>query len=252
MTSPRSHTINAIKPTHLRVGIKWDPLERDKIKESHALGHANEVRKELAFTLRQIKTQQSIIKLLRLTFFFRTKDMKFERLRDQYLARKKALEKFLAQENVNSYDLDLCGFCYDRDGKLVKFVSPESTETRNTMQKQMAFMHSGDDNTGTGEIFDEELLINLYALDEAIHQVFFVVVSINHGFDQIKGGFWSIVHTAGEKELLSATLCTQLQHRVHVMAKLSRNGESWLLDQIADYCSLGKDENIPLHLKMDQ
>ena len=251
MAPLRSLTINATPATHLRAGIKWDPLERDDIEEAYEIGSADNAREELKVLTKQIKTSERIIRFLRfLTLFYKAAD-RYERLRGQQLARKKLLEKYLAQAKMPSFDLDLCCFCYDRDNKLVEYVSPVLMETQDE-QSRMAFMHSGDDSTGTGDAFDEELLVKLAAIKEKIYQVFFVVISINHGFDQIKGGFCSIVNTSGEQELLATKLRTPLKHRVHVMAKLSRGTAGWVLDEISEYLPLMNHATIPLHIRLDE
>ena len=254
MESPRRHTINAAQSPHLRVGIKWDQLERDNIEEAYGIGSAENARAELKALHQQIKNSEFMAKLFRAIFFLRTHAGKFDRLHDQQIARKKLLQKYVLQDTLPSFDLDLCCFCYDQDGKFLEFISPVLMDTPQARQSQLAFMHSGDDSTGTGEAFDEEILVKLSAINPAIHQVFFVIVSINHGFDQIKGGLWSIVNTSGEKELLSSTLRTELAHTVHVMAKLSRNAAFavWDLNDISHYCPLDKNEKIPLHLRIDR
>ena len=256
MPSLRHHTINAKLAPHLRVGIKWDPLERDNIEETYAIGSAKNARAELKVLLKQIKNTELMAKILRATVFLHKQAARYDYLRDQQLMRKKKLEKYLAQDKLLSYDLDLCCFCYDQNGQFIEYISPVLMDTPQGRQSLLAFMHSGDDATGTGDAFDEEVLVKLSAINPAIHQVFFVIVSINHGFDQIKGGFWSIVSTTGEKELLSSTLRTPLQHKLHVMAKLSRGSEAedniWSLDELAEYQPLDKNEKTPLHIRIDQ
>ena len=250
MTTLRSLSVNATPSTHLRAGIKWDPLERDNIEETYEFGSVKKAQAELNALTRQLKISEWVIKFIPPLSFFHDQASKHERLRDQRLSRKKVLEQYVAQGRLHSFDLDLCCFCYDREGKLVEYVSPASADELTSSAS--AFTHSGDDDTGTGEAFDEELLVNLSAIREKIHQVFFVVVSINHGFDQIKSGFWSIVNTSGEVELLATTLHTPLKHKVHVMAKMSRRGEDWVLDELAEYLPLASSASVPLHVRLDQ
>jgi stress response protein SCP2 len=114
-------------------------------------------------------------------------------------------------------------------------------------------MHTGDDMTGTGDTFDEEILVNLRAIDATIHHVFFVVVSIHHGFDEIKGGFWSIISTKGEQKLFSTHLKGQSRDHLHVMARLSRgDGVNWSLENIAAYVPFDKDEKVPIQERIDR
>ena len=257
MAQLRSHMIDGSKTTRLRVGIRWNPLERDDIGDAYGLESAVEARAELGAVRQHIKTTRLVGRFLRWTRVFGNRAAKIERSLDQSLGKEKAMEKYLSQEKLPSYDLDLCCFCYGRDGKLLKFVSPVSRETKDDLQKKPAFMHTGDATTGevhaaVGGIFDEEILVDLTAIDSAIDTVFFVIVSVSHGFHQIKGGFWSIISTRDEDELLSTRMQTKEQHRIHVMAKLSRIQEMWSLEEISGYCPIDNNSKIALQHRIDQ
>jgi stress response protein SCP2 len=252
MADLRRLMINTTPLTHLRVGIKWDPLERDALGEDHAWKSAEEARGELGVVLQEIKSQRFMMKLLGLSFFFRSKIGTYARRCDQNLRKQKIIEKYLAQEDLLSHDLDLYCFCYDKDGKFVQFVSPHSTSTHEGDVVQTAFVHSGDDSSGTGDSFDEEMLVKLSAIDAAIDQVFFLIVAVNQGFDEIKGGFWSIVNTIGEVELLFSKIAGQTQDRVYVIAKLSRAESGWVLEELRDFCSPPEIEEMPTPIQVDQ
>ncbi|MGB9153322.1 MAG: TerD family protein, partial [Alphaproteobacteria bacterium] len=257
MADLRSLTVSESKTTHLRVGIKWDPLERDDIADAYGIESPKEARAELLAIIQQINTARLIGKFLKLTVIFSNRGQKFDRTIDQKIAKKKALEKYLSQEKLASYDLDLCCFCYDLHGKLVKFVSPVSSEAKDDLQKKPAFMHTGDATEGTvhesTSTFDEEILVDLTAIDPAIDTVFFVVVSVNHGFNHIKGGFWSIISTKDEEELLSAKMLAKDPHKVHVAAKLTRlGGSTWLLDEIVGFPPIDANGKISLQRRIDQ
>jgi stress response protein SCP2 len=135
---------------------------------------------------------------------------------------------------------------------MVKHVSPLSTESRDILDKPLAFMHTGDDDTGTGDTFDEEILVNLPVVDNEITDIFFVILSVNHGFNEIKGGFWSIVRTVDETDLITARLQTTLQDRVHIMARLTRKDSCWELDELGAYGSLNNNEDDLLSERIDQ
>ena len=252
MATLRSYTIDATKQARIRAGIKWDPLERDDIDELHAFGSAQAARKKLASTRRHLARLSLFARFLHKISLFNRWGRRIDRMRQHKLAEKKALETTLAQEKLHSYDLDLCCFCYDKAGKLVGFALPDFTEMHGKAEWQSSFLHSGDDTTGTGDAFDEELLINLHTADKTIHTIFLVVLSIHHGFDEINGGFWSVVHTMGEKELMSAFLKTTEKHRTHVIAALTRDENSWTVKEIAEYCPIENNEKNSLQKRIDQ
>jgi stress response protein SCP2 len=85
-----------------------------------------------------------------------------------------------------------------------------------------------------------------------IHQIFIVVVSVNHGFDRIKGGFWSIVNTKNEEELMSVLMKTAQKHRLHIMASVSRDEASWRVKELSDYCPVENGEKTPLQNQIDK
>ena len=252
MPELRRYTIDAARPTYVRAGIKWDPLERDDIEEMYSFGSVKDARKKLGSVRRWLRFYKFMAGFVRATFLIADMSERFEDWIEHKEAKKVALDKFLTQAKLQSYDLDLCCFCYGKDDKLIGSIAPAYDETsQNLQQDQLAIMHSGDDVTGTGDAFDEELLINLHAIEADIHQMFLVVISVNHGFDKIKGGFWSIIRTKDETELMSAPLHKEPQ-RAHVMAKLTRDGTSWIVDEVAAYCPLNKDEKIPMRQRVDQ
>ena len=251
MSSLRTHTIDPALSPRLRVGIKWDALERDDIDECHELGSAEEARKAYALLTREIASARFTEKLLKISPIFNKQRDKVRRSREQKITHQKVLKKYIAQEKLLSYDLDLCCFCADAEGRMVEFIAPNAMETTNLRQSQKAFMHSGDHTTGTSRLFDEELLIDLRAINPAVQSMVFAMISVNHTFDEIKGGQWAIINTSGEVEIMAATLVTQAKHNLHIIAKLSRADAGWCLTEIGDYAALDTDEKVPLHIRMD-
>lgn len=252
METLRSFTIEASKTTHLRVGIKWDPLERDDIAEAYAIESLAEARAELAAITKHISSTLFMSKLLKSSVIFANAGIKMERTLDQSADKKKALEKYISQAKLPSYDLDLCCFCYGSNNNLVKYVTPNTLEKKEDLQKKQAFMHTGDATTGTSGVYDEEILVDLSAIDPAIDKIFFVITSVSHDFHLIKGGFWNIVSTRDEDELLPTKLVTKAEARAHVMAKLWRFGNAWNLDEIAQFCPVDKNEKISMERRVNQ
>jgi len=251
MYTQRNQLIETAKSPRLRVGIKWDPLDRDTIGE--VIGHksSKEVRQEIASLNKSAKNQIKYAKYLRMSYFFRNRAFEIERALEQTFEKKKTLEAYLSQEKLKSHDLDLCCFAYDKDGNLVKYVLPDSVETKESREKGLAFMHSGDDETGTGEAFDEEILVSLPHIDPAISYVFFVILSVNTGFDDVVNGYWSVVNTSGEKRLQSFTLETGKKDQIHVMTRLTRSDLGWELQKIAEFCTPEDASSVPAEKKVD-
>ena len=251
MIIQRKQLIDMAASPRLRVGIKWDPLERDLIGEAIGYKSGKEVRHEIATLNKIAVNQKKLAKFLRMSFFFRNKAYELDRAIEQTFEKKKTLESFLSQEKLKSHDLDLCCFAYDQGGNLVKTILPETVETKEVREKGLAFMHSGDDDTGTGEAFDEEILVSLSHIDAAISDVFFVIVSVNSGFDEITNGYWTVVNTTGEKRLQSFTLETGKKDQIHMMTRMSRAGNGWEIQKIAEFCSPDGADSDPVEKKID-
>jgi len=243
--------IDAAQTTYLRVGIKWDPLERDNYEGFYPFHTEEEARAQSLAAVKKANNAQFIAKLLDKSFFLARWSGKYERLREHHMAAHAVAERYLEQHHLESFDLDLCCFSYDAQGKMVDFVTPINAGRRNIAKDTPAIMHSGDDTTGTGETFDEELMVLLRAIDHDIHQLFFLIVSIHHGFDEVPRCHWAIVSTKNEKTLLSAGLGGQT-HKVHIMAKLLRDEHGWRLQEIKDYLPLDENDSVPLDQRIDR
>lgn len=252
MTQKNRYVLDATKPTYLRVGIKWDPLERDNIDEEHSIGSPRQARMRLEVIAKRLKWLKFGAVFLRLTLALKFLAKDFDNEIREKRAKQAALQQYLKHEKLHSFDLDLCCFCYGQDGRLVGFVLPDFTEMYGTAQFHPAFLHSGNDTTGTGDMFDEEVLINLHGIDAGIHQVFILVVSQRHGFDRVKGGSWSLITTKDEKEIMSTALKTEKTDRLHVIAKLARNGTSWDVIKVAAFCPLAEDKKVPVQHRIDK
>lgn len=252
--APVIRKLAVTRPTYIRAGIKWNPLERDNIEELHNFGSPQNARRKLAAIPRQIKLLSSLAILMRVSLIGIKLAPRVDLLRKHKITEKQALQEYLKQAKLHSYDLDLCCFCYGVDGKMIGFAMPDFTEMFGVEKFHPAFVHSGDDVTGTGNAYDEELLINLHGVDRAISQIFVVVASVNHGFDQIRGGYWSIISTKDEDELMSEVMQTASKHRLHVMARLVRDGDgtTWAIKRMAEYLAMDGNVKIEPQYRIDQ
>ncbi len=226
------------KSAKLRIGIKWNPIERDNLKESLAIDPDNS-RARLAQVSSQIKFLWWYRKILFATYFLRNRSRHLSKLVAAKKEEAQKLQDYLSGEGEPSHDLDLCCCCYDRRGQMVKFVSPRTIDkgdtTRTHLNGQMAFVHSGDDHTGTGGLIDEEIRINVSAIAPDIHQIFFVIASLHYGFHEVDGCSWSIMTTRDEKVILSKAVDANLSHRIYMIAKLERKELSWTLKKLDHY-----------------
>lgn len=248
----RSITLDATALGSLRVGINWDALERDTLDHKKTFKSRTHVWIELVIVYIQIVLLFLLACLFRVSLVL-WKLAKYARnSRRSAQARKNLLEKYLGQKHLASYDLDLCCFCYGRDGALIGFVLPSITEMGGSVGWNEAFMHSGDDDTGTGKIFDELLQVNFERVDVKIDRLFFLAVSLNHGFNDIKGGTWSMVNTKGEEEILSSAFTTPEKKRLCVMADVKREGAAWKVSEILQFYPLVNNKNLPLQGQVDR
>jgi hypothetical protein len=248
MTSPRHFDLGTPRPFNLRVGVKWDPIARDELNTYYGFADEATARAAFASTQKIINVYTVIIKLLKATFILETFVPFFERFRGYKIAAQKDIKNFLSEGKLASFNLDLCCYCYDKYGDFVGFISPVMVDQQYILkQDQLAFMHTGDEQTGAAKEYDEEILVNIPAIDPRIEQIFFVIHSVNHSFKDIKGGLWAVISTQGEKVLMSLPLETASDCRLHVIAQLDRKGTSWSLTEIAQYHPLDKQKQIPTY-----
>jgi stress response protein SCP2 len=86
--------------------------------------------------------------------------------------------------NVESHDMDLACVMYDADGSFVDGVSGRPEETTDQSGK---VYHSGDDTTGTGDLDDETLWVELKDLPDYIHHIVVVVeMQSKHTFNDVE------------------------------------------------------------------
>ncbi len=239
--------------TKLRVVIKWNPHERDDMGEKHAID-TGAARAQMEKVSSQLRFLWWYRKVLFITYLLRNRSRHLGKIVELKKNEVETLKKYLAREGDPSFDLDLCCCCFDRRGQMVKFVSPRAQSlgemTHEMMRGQMDFIHSGDDETGTGNLFDEHIRISLSAIAPEIHQVYFVLASHNHGFHEISGCVWSVITTRDEKEILSKELTANTSHRIHVMARLVRKERAWGLEELAAFFPVeieGKNLGPQLH-----
>lgn len=249
--SLRQMTIKTDEMPRLRIGLKWDPLERDVLAVEHKLdspGHA--LFKYIVYASASI-TLRVLMILLRLLLVFSGVVHALGKHKQRIDRALRAKRHYLAQRKMPSHDLDLLCFCYDEAGQLAQLISPLSPPPPLTSKARTAIIHSGEDDIGIGDGFDEELAVNLKDVAEDIVQIFFVVASAHHALDKIKGGSCAIISTRNEQVLIDNPLQPTTSHQNYLFAKLRRDGADWSLQEIAHYFHIDEDPHCPLDDTID-
>ena len=238
LSAASSHTLVAT--------LKWPPSKADVVKNDQHVRSPEHAESELGKVERQILFLTIQSKLLRLVPGFN------EKLKDapDHLAalrkRQSALTFYLSQSKMPSYDLDLCCACYDAAGTCLAYVYPaiaahhKKIEQAYADPQKHAIKHSGDDRTGMRrQDYNEALTIDLALLSPAVSDIIFVAHSANHSFDTIEGqSSWSLTDATDKTALLSATLRKDKPYRLYAMAKVTRDAESWRIEQLDSYIPL--------------
>jgi len=250
MTEVQTFTLEASGSQSIRLGINWTPLLRDKLEGNRAYSPSKDNLKRVIRLRAGMATLWIFALLFRITLILWPLATKLDAYRWKLGLRLKNLYTYLSQKDLPSYDLDLCCFCY-AGGKLVGSVLPSRTEMFGKVGWLEFFNHSGDDVTGIGDIFDEELIVKLKAIDERIDRLFFVILSKNHGFNRIKDGTWALFDTTHETQLTSRSLKTQSANRGYVMAEASRKNGNWVIIEILEFFPVADNET-PVHESVDR
>lgn len=248
--SLQTMTVTAEEMPRLRVGLKWDPMERDVIAVVHKLHSPFKTQMQILWSYIPSFIYGLLGFFLGTLYFFPYIAGKFRKKRRDIAARRAAKKKFMRQRKLPSYDLDLLCFCYDGDGKLTQLVAPIAV-MGDRAPPGAAIMHSGEASTGMGEGFDEEILINLKDVAAGIQQMIFVVASEHHAIRQVKAAACAIINTKNEQPLLSRDLRHRSDHKNFIFARLRRADGGWSLQEIGDYFHIDADPDCPLDDTID-
>lgn len=139
--------------------------------------------------------------------------------------------------NVDTWDVDLGCVMYDAKGNAVDGVSGKPDETADRSGK---IYHTGDDTTGTGDLDDEQISIELKDLPDYIHHIVFVVeIQSAHKFGDLGLPSARIADGSTDENQLEATLDRPegANKDAYVFARIYRGESGWMLhfiDQFAD------------------
>lgn len=134
-------------------------------------------------------------------------------------------------QNVETFDLDISCVMYGADGEFLDGVSGRPEEMADQSGK---VYHSGDDTTGSGDLDDEYISVELADMPDDVHHIIFVVeVQSKHTFADV-----------GEPRVhLADTKSGAIQHQVDlsgpytafIYGRIFRDGADWKFHYIGEY-----------------
>lgn len=105
----------------------------------------------------------------------------------------------------------------------------------NKRAKNGSVQHSGDNLTGAGDGDDEQIKVDLGAVDAAVKHIVFAVTSYRgQKFTSVKNAFVRIVDEATGKELCRYSLSDQFPNTGVIMARLYRHNGEWKFAAIGE------------------
>merc|ERR1711988_2037094 len=122
-------------------------------------------------------------------------------------------------------DLDVSAVLMDRDGRDVESVFFGRLES-----EEHGIQHTGDNLTGEGEGDDEQIIVNLDRIGDAIQQVFFVVniYTPHKNFMQVAEPFCRVVDNSSGAELCRYALRDAGSESGLIIARIAREtGARW-------------------------
>lgn len=150
------------------------------------------------------------------------------------------------------HDMDISCFVYDSNGEYIDYVGPAMEDA---MDQTGTIYHSGDDQTGEGNLDDEFITLELAGLpDDDAHIVFVVEIRSKNTFADILNPSARIFdgmenHTLLQVDMTGAQANGQ---SAFVFAHLYRDASSptgWMLHHIGEYPSLDTVSDWGTYLK---
>lgn len=240
MMIPVQSVIDPKATPRLRVGLKWDALEKDIMRATDGFGSNHMVLVNLVITSVYSTMHWLFVTILALSGKFPPWVADLRRKQKAIDRSLTAMRAYLGHGEQELCDLDLVGFCYGKEGQLIAVVAPYPVKIDASIDVSAALHHSGDERTGISSGFDEELIVDLALLDERVQHIFLVVASVHHGFDQIKAGQCAVIERKQEQTLLTHDLVPSGE-RTYIFAALQRAADGWTLRNISRYCTPDAD-----------
>jgi tellurium resistance protein TerZ len=129
-----------------------------------------------------------------------------------------------------SIDLDASVVAYDANKRKVEHVYFGQLKAF-----QGAIQHNGDNLTGDGDGDDETIDVDLTRLPANVETLVFTVNSFRgQSFDKVENAFCRLVDRTNDKEIARIDLSAKGAHTGVIMAKVSRQGNGWSLQALAE------------------
>ncbi|WP_070379164.1 TerD family protein [Rhodococcus sp. WMMA185] len=127
-----------------------------------------------------------------------------------------------------SIDLDASALLFDAADNLV-----DQVWFRQLQSKDKSVLHTGDNLTGAGDGDDESIKVDLQRMHPSITTIVFTVNSFTgQNFSQVENAFCRLIDETTETEIARYTLTGSGPHTAQIMAKVSRDGQSWSMTAI--------------------
>lgn len=139
---------------------------------------------------------------------------------------------FLGMFGGGGGDIDLDASCllFDPRGTMV-----DSVWFRQLRSADGSIVHTGDNRTGAGDGDDEQIVVDLQALPEAVQTLVFTVNSFTGDtFDRIENAYCRLVDATTNQEIARYDLTGAGSHTGQVMARIARSGGGWDMKAIGD------------------
>ncbi len=139
------------------------------------------------------------------------------------------------------HDMDISCFVYDEQNEYIDYVGPAMEDA---MDQTGSIYHSGDDQTGEGELDDEFITLELANLPDDDASIFFVVeIRTKNTFADILNPSARLFDGMGNHNLLEVDLAGQAANgkSAFVFARIYRDASSptgWMLHHIGDFPDL--------------
>jgi len=149
----------------------------------------------------------------------------------------------MTAENRVTYDLDLACVLYDAEGNPLDGVSSRPDEAID--QSGMVY-HSGDDESGIGDLDDEFISIELKDLpDDIAHIIFVVEVQSSHSFGEVSNPTLRLADAFDNEDQIEVKLDRKrgADKTSYVFANIYRHEGDWMLHFIDDYYDGAKVED---------
>ncbi len=132
-----------------------------------------------------------------------------------------------------SIDLDASCILFNEAGEIV-----DAVWFRQLQSGDGSIQHTGDNRTGAGEGDDEQIIVDLTRVPQAVKTLVFTVNSFTgQSFDKIENASCRIFEKSTGREIAKYNLTCGGSHTAMVMAKVYRHNNEWKMHAIGENAS---------------